>query len=154
MACGVIMLGWAAASRAKTPQDVADALHSLGILATFATGMCSAVWWHQSASLPDRPGRSAQQRVTDQRDATILNGAAATTTGLALIGGVYADLSWSSAEGMLAAAAFLLLLAMSGDEIWRAAGLSLRHGLRPRSVLAVIVLVLAAMIFVARRLIL
>ena len=152
-ACGIMLLGFAAASRAKDAQDLADGLHGLAILLTIATGMCSAVWWHQSAGLPDLPNRSEQQGVADQHDANVLNAAAATATGLALIGGVYTSLSWSSAEGLLAATAFLLLLAMSGSEIWLATGLSLRHGLRPRSALAVAVVVLASLIFVARRLI-
>ncbi len=148
-----MLLGFAAASRAKDAHDVADGLHGLAILLTIATGMCSAVWWHQSADLPNLPNRCEQQRLADQRDANVLNGAAATATGLALIGGVYTSLSWPSAEGSLAAAAFLLLLAMSGSEIWLATGLSLRHGLRPRSALAVAVVVLASLIFVVRRLI-
>ncbi len=47
---------------------------------------------------------------------------------------------------------FLVLLAMSMGELRTAALMSLRHGLRQRSALTAVVIVLAVLLFVARRL--
>ena len=151
-AAAVVLLGVLAGSRAGSPAEAADALRALGTLLTVVTGLFSAVWWHQSASLSARPRDSDAARPGTQEDADVLNGAAATATGLALLGGVYASLSWASPEAGLAGLAFVLLLAMSGGEIWLAAGLSLRQGLRPRSALALVILVLASLLFAVRRL--
>ena len=125
-ALAILLVAWLAASRARSSEDEADALRALGLLLTVVVGVFSAVWWHQSATLGD--DEAAEARET----AKALNGAAATATGLALIGSVFSSVAWSSAEGGLAAAAFLLLLAMSGGEIWGAASASFRyHGLTP-----------------------
>ena len=126
----------------------------MGTLLTVVTGLFSAVWWHQSATLPDRTGRSDQERLEDQHHANLLNAAAATSTGLALIGSVYSSQIWFSPEGTLAALAFLILVAMSGGEMWQAAEVSFRHGLRPRSALAITVLIVAGVMFIVRRLVL
>ena len=80
----------------------------------------------------------------------MLNGAAATATGLALIGGLFSNLRWNSAEGTLAAFSFLVLLGMSGSEVWNATALSRQRGLRPRSALLLLVLVLACLLYVVR----
>jgi hypothetical protein len=147
----VIMLGWMAVRRARAPLEAVEAIRNLGTLLTLVTGVLSAVWWHQSATLDDKASVSQELDGQRRRSANILNGAAATTTGLALIGGVFSGLSWSSPEGALAGLAFLLLLAMSGSEIWLAADLSLRSGLSPRSALSIFILVLAAFLFIVHR---
>ncbi len=139
--------------RARTPAAAIDALRSLGTLLTLATGILSAVWWHQSATLSGHPTRTAPAGSDRESEATVLNAAAATATGLALIGGVFSGLAWSSLEGSLAASTFLILLAMSGDELRNAAKLSVRQGLPPRSALAFLVLVAASLLFVFQRIV-
>ena len=134
------MLAWALA---RSPDEAAASMRALGTLSTVVTGLFSAVWWHQSATLAATAERAPESN--------LLNAAAATTTGLALIGGVFSNLDWRTPDGVLAGVAFLLLLAMSGDEICRAACRSMRQGLQPRSALAFMVLVIAVMLF-ARRL--
>jgi hypothetical protein len=47
-----------------------------------------------------------------------------------------------------------MLLAMSGSEMWDAASLSVREDLHPRSVFVCLVILLAGLLFVVRRLVL
>jgi hypothetical protein len=149
----ILLLGALAAGRARTAAEAADALRGLGTLLTVVAGIFSALWWHQSVSLSDQAGEEGLANSQQQKDANALNGAAATTTGLALIGSVFGNQSWTIIEGKLAGLAFLLLLAMSGSELWIAATLSFRQGFRPRSVLARLVLATAIVLFVLRYLI-
>ncbi len=138
----VAALGLLAWRLAPSPDEAADALRALGTLFTVVSGLFSAVWWHQSASLAAVAERAPESN--------LLNAAAATTTGLALISGVFSNSDCRTPEGMLAGLAFVLLLAMSGDEIRQAAARSVRQGLRPRSMLAFAVLVTAAILFARR----
>ena len=153
-AAAILLLGAASIYRAPTAAETAAASSSLGTLLAVVAGLFSAMWWHQSASVSDEAGDIHTSDCQQRNDASVLNAAAATTTGLALIASVFSTLAWSSLEGLLAGLTFLTLLAMSGREIWRAAALSFRQGLRPRSVLACVVLVLASALFVVRRLVL
>jgi hypothetical protein len=123
------------------------------MLITVVTGVLSAVWWHQSASLSDMPVEPGERNRQRRLEANLLNGAAATATGLAVIGGVFIRLPLPSPEGVLAALAFVLLLTLSGNEIWLAAILSLRQGLHARTVLAIAVMIMANVMFVVRRLV-
>jgi hypothetical protein len=153
-AAAILLLGALAAYRAPTPAEATAAWSSLGTLLTVVTGVLSALWWHQSASLSDQSAGSETMDRERQKDAAVLNAAAATATGLALMAGVFSNVSWTSPDGVLAGFAFLVLLAMSGSEIWGAAVLSFRLGLSPRSVFAGLVLLLAGLLFVVRRLVL
>jgi hypothetical protein len=143
LALGIVVVGTLAAARAGPGAERADALRSLGTLLTVVTGLFSAVWWHKAAAYADPPPGGADTAAQRQMDSNLLNAAAATTTGLALIGGVFSNLAWNTPEGMLAGSAFVLLLAMSGSEIHNAAVLSIHRGLRPRTVLSAVVLMLA-----------
>ena len=146
----VLLLGALAASGARSPEAVADALRALGTLMTLITGIFSAVWWHQSADLAnlladqDPPDRRLQQ------DSNTLNAAAATSTALALIAGVFTGLPWASLEGYLAAASFLSVFVLSSKELGGAIRLSVKQGFTPRSALGVLVLILAIGVFVYR----
>ena len=153
-ACAVALLGCAAALRAESGEGATEALRALGTLMTVVMGLFSALWWHQSATLPDRPSQSEREHLDNLRRSSLLNGAAATATGLALLGGVYSGLTWSTLEGAVAALAFLLLLGMSGAEMWLATRVSLRNGLTPRSALAFGILILSGFVFVVRHLVL
>lgn len=146
----VLLLGGLAWCRARSPADAVEALRGLATLLTVVTGVLSALWWHQSASLSDMPAETEERDRQRRSDANVLNGAAATATGLAVIGGVFTGLSPWSPEGVLAALSFVLLLAFSGDEIWLAAILSLRQGLHGRAAIAILVLVMASIMFVVR----
>ena len=150
VAVALVLLGALAVGRARTPGSAIEAVRALGTLLTVVTGLFSALWWHQSASLADSVPTSEITGPERQRSANLLNAAAATATGLALLGGVFSNLSWRTPEGALAGSAFLLLLAMSGNEIRGAAMLSFRQGLRPRSALAFLILLLASLLFVVR----
>ncbi len=147
LALGVALLGVLAAVRAPTPDAVAVALRDLGTLLTVVTGLFSALWWHRSTGDPTDMEHASLKL---QQELAALNRAAATTTGLALLGGVYTGLPWLTAGSALAAAAFLLLLGMSGREILLAGLLSFRGGLTPRATLAVVALTLASLLFVYR----
>ena len=148
LAASVCLLAWVAVERSPTPEAAADSLRALGMLMTLVTGAFSATWWHQSADLSNR---LADQELPDkdrQREANLLNGAAATSTALALIASVFSSLQWNSLEGRLAGASFLALLAISGGEIREAAAASMRQRLRARSMLGIAILVVATALFI------
>ena len=111
LAIAVVMLGGVAWRWARSPADAVEALRELSTLLTVITGVLSAVWWHQSASLSDMPVETEERNRQRRSDANVLNGAAATATGLAVIGGVFTSLPLPSPEAVLATLAFVVLLA-------------------------------------------
>ena len=148
LAAFVCLLGWVAIECSPTPEAAADSLRALGMLMTLVAGAFSAIWWHQSASLSNC---LADQDLPDkdrQREANLLNGAAATSTALALIASVFSSLQWNSLEGRLAGVSFLALLAISGGEVRKAAVASMRQRLHARSILGIAILVVATALFV------
>jgi hypothetical protein len=70
-----------------------------------------------------------------QKDANILNGAAATFTARALFSSVFASSPWKSTSSWLSGFGILLLLTMSGGEIRRAVPISLRQHLQLREII-------------------
>jgi len=149
-AAAMLVLGALATYRARSAAETTAAWSSLGTLMTVVTGLLSALWWHQSASLSEQFTGSHTTEGVQQKNAAVLNGAAATATGLALIAGVFSNLSWTSPEGVLAGFAFLMLLAMSGSEMWDAAVLSVRQGLHARSMFVCLMLIMAGLLFIVR----
>jgi hypothetical protein len=101
-AATMLLLGALATYRAHSAAEATAAWSSLGTLLTVVTGLLSALWWHQSASLSDQFTGSDTTDREEQKNAAVLNGAAATATGLALMAGVFSNLSWTSPEGALA----------------------------------------------------
>ncbi len=93
LAVAILLLGWLADARGRTPGDAAESLRALGLLLTVVTGLSSAMWWHQSASVSDLAAEGGPQARRHQKDANVLNGAAATTTGVALIGSVFSNVA-------------------------------------------------------------
>ena len=147
IALGVGLLGWLDIATAPTP-DAADAsIREFGTLLTVLFGLAAAVWWHQSAKISnelvdvDVPARQSQ------RDANILNAAAATFTGASVMCSVFVGSPWRSTGSWASAINVLLLLTMSGSELQQAVRISLRQRPELRGALAAVSVAIAAVAF-------
>ncbi len=124
-------LGWIAAAKVE-PWQADASMRTFGTLLTVFFGLVSAVWWNQSAKLSNRLLDQGVDSPQMQKDANILNGAAATFTALALIASVFAGSPWKSTSSWLCGFGILLLLTMSGGEIRCAVPISLSQHLQLR----------------------
>jgi hypothetical protein len=77
-------LGWLAVVGVER-QDAGASIRGFGTLLTVFFGLISAVWWNQSAKLSNRLIDQNPSPPQMQKDANILNGAAATFTALTLL---------------------------------------------------------------------
>lgn len=143
IAAAVGLLGWLDIATAPTP-DAADAsIWEFGTLLTVVFGLAAALWWNQSARLSDVDAPPSQS----QSDANALNSAAATFTAASLLSSVFASSPWRSTGSWLSGINVLLLLAMSGKELQRAARVSLRQRPEFRGVFAAVSFAIAAAAF-------
>ena len=102
-ALGIGALGWLEIAMARTP-DAADAsIREFGTLLTVLFGALAALWWNQSARLPNMHSDEDAPALQSQVDANILNGAAATFTVLSLFCSVFASSPWRSIGSSLSA---------------------------------------------------
>ena len=148
-ALGVGALGWLEIAIARTP-DAADAsIRQFGTLLTVLSGALAALWWNQSARLPDTRSDEAAPAFQSQVDANILNGAAATFTVLSLFCSVFASSPWGSAGSWLSAIGVLVVIASAGSDIRQAVPITLKRRplLREILVLALIAVGAAALIW-------
>ncbi len=135
-------------SAAGTDSSVRD----LATLLALVFGILSAVWWHQSADIANDVIERDQRDRQREKDANVLSGAAATATALALVASVFTGLPWPSPEATLCALGFLLLVAMSGDDIRHAGRISLRERLKLRALIGFAVLGILLALFLLHRL--
>ena len=148
-ALGVGALGWLEIAIARTP-DAADAsIRQFGTLLTVLSGALAALWWNQSARLPNTHSDEDAPAFQSQVDANILNGAAATFTVLSLFCSVFASSPWRSTGSWLSAIGVLVVLASAGNDIRQAVPITLRQRplLREIFVLALIAAGAAALIW-------
>ena len=147
----IAALGWLAVKGGFSSHSMEASIRDLATLLALAFGILSAVWWHQSANVANELIDAEQRDKGREKDANTLSGAAATATALALIASVFTGLPWPSSESWLCALGFLLLVAMSGDDIRQAARISMRERLRLRSILGFAVLGILLIVFVWHR---
>jgi len=148
-ALGVGALGWLEIAMARTP-DAADAsIREFGTLLTVVSGAIAALWWNQSARLPDTHSDEDAPAFQPQVDANILNGAAATFTVLSVFCSVFAGSPWRSMGSWLSAIGALVVLTFSGNDIRQAVRITLRQRplLREILLLALIAVGAAALIW-------
>ena len=146
-------MGMVALRGGFSSQSAGVSIRDLATLLALLFGILSAVWWHQSANIANDLIDIELRNRQRERDANTLSGAAATATALALIASVFTGLPWPSFESNLCAAGFLLLVAMSGDDIRCAACISTRERLRLRSLLGFLILATLLTAFLWSRLI-
>ena len=147
----VALLGVLAIKSGISSRSAADSARDLGFLLTLVFGITSAVWWHQSASLANELIDDAHPDKQRLKDSNTLSGAAATSTALALIASVFTSLPWRSAEGWLCVLGLLMMIAMSGDDIRHAIEISLKEGLKSRSIFGYSVIGILFIIFIWHR---
>ena len=148
-ALGIGALGWLEIAMARTP-DAADAsIREFGTLLTVLFGALAALWWNQSARLPNMHSDEDAPALQSQVDANILNGAAATFTVLSLFCSVFASSPWRSIGSSLSAIGALVVLTSAGNDIRQAVPITLKHRpmLREIFVLALIAVAAAACIW-------
>ncbi len=139
-------LGWFSAA-AVAPRQADASVRAFGTLLAVLFGIISAIWWNQSANLSNRMvDQDAPQQM--QKDANILNGAAATFTALALFASVFASSPWQSTSSWLCGLGILLLLTMSGGEIRRAVPISLQQRLQLREIIGLVGITAVSFIFI------
>jgi hypothetical protein len=130
IALAVGALGWLDIATVRT-WDAADAsIREFGTLLTVLSGSLAALWWNQSARLPSTSADEDAPAFQSQRDASILNGAAATFTVVSLFCSVFAGSPWGSMGSCISAIGVLILLTFAGSDIRQAIPISLR--LRPQ----------------------
>ncbi|WP_419759138.1 hypothetical protein [Acidisoma sp.] len=117
----------------------------LGLLLSVLFGFLSAIWWHQSADIAD--AATAEDRAL-QWAANRLSAAAATTTALSLVSGVFTSLPWRSDATWLSGLVLLTIIVMSGDDLRCATRISLNFGLRLRAVLGLSMVGLLLLVFI------
>jgi hypothetical protein len=140
-------LGWLAVA-SVAPQNADASIRAFGTLLAVLFGVVSAIWWNQSAQLSNRLIDQNQPALQRQRDANILNGAAATFTALALFASVFATSPWRSTSSRLCSLGILLLLTMSGGDIRQAVPISLRQHLQLREVIGLVGIAVVILTFI------
>ena len=139
-------LGWFAAA-SVAPRQADASVRAFGTLLAVLFGIISAIWWNQSANLSNRMlDQDVPQQM--QKDANILNGAAATFTALALFASVFASSPWKSTNSWLCGLGILLLLTMSGGEIRRAVPISLRQRMQLREIIGLVGITAVSVVFI------
>jgi hypothetical protein len=148
-AVGVGALGWVAIAIARTPNAADASIREFGTLLTVLSGAIAALWWNQSARLPDMNSGEDAPTFQSQMDANKLNGAAATFTVLSVFCSVFASSPWRSTGSWLSAIAVLVVLTFAGNDILQAVPITLRQrpALRELVVLALIAVGAAALIW-------
>jgi hypothetical protein len=140
-------LGWLAVT-SVAPRDADASVRAFGTLLTVLFGLVSAIWWNQSAKLSNRLMDQTPSPPQMQKDANILNGAAATFTALALFASIFASSPWKSTNSWLCGLGILLLLTMSGGEIRLAVPISLRQHLQLREVIGLVGITVVSLTFI------
>lgn len=125
IAAAVGALGWLEVELATTPAAADASIREFGTLLTVLFGALAALWWNQSARLPDTSCDSAA--APSEGDANILNAAAASFTVLSLFCSVFASSPWKSSGSWLSAIGVLVVLAFSGSDIRNAVPITLRR---------------------------
>lgn len=148
-ALGVVALGWLEIAMAQTPDAADVSIREYGTLLTVISGAIAALWWNQSARLPNTHSDEDAPAFQSQLDANILNGAAATFTVLSVFCSVFAGSPWRSTGSWLSASGVLVVLASSGNDIRQAAAITLKQRplLREILVLALIAVGAASLIW-------
>jgi hypothetical protein len=148
-ALGVGALGWLEVELARTPEAADASIREFGTLLTVLFGALAALWWNQSARLPDLLSDEDAHASQLQGAANILNGAAATFTVLSLFCSVFASSPWRSPGSWLSAIGILVVLTFAGSDIRQAVPITLRQRplLREIFVLALIVVAAAALLW-------
>ena len=146
-ALGVGALGWLEIAIARTPEAADASIREFGTLLTILFGALAALWWNQSARLPNTHSDEVAPAFQSQADANILNGAAATFTVLSLFCSVFASSPWRSTGSLLSAIGVLVVLTFAGKDIRQAVPITLRQRplLREIFVLALIAVGAAAL---------
>ena len=143
-ALGVGILGWLDVELARTP-DAADAsIREFGTLLTVLFGALAALWWNQSARLPNMPSDEAAPASQSPVDANILNGAAATFTVLSVFCSVFAGSPWRTPGSWLSAIGVLAVVTFAGGDIRHAVPITLRQRPLLREILMLMLIVVAA----------
>ena len=144
LALGICTLGWLELELARTP-DAADAsIREFGTLLTVLFGALAALWWNQSARLPNSHSDESAPAFQSQVDANILNGAAATLTVLSLFCSVFASSPWKSTGSLLSAIGVLAVVTFAGGDIRHAVPITLRQRPLLREILMLMLIVVAA----------
>ena len=124
-ALGVVALGWLELATAPSP-DAADAsIREFGTLLTVVSGSIAALWWNQSARLPDTKPDRKETGQGPEMDSSSLHAAAATF--LSVFCSVFAGSPWRSTGSWLSAIAALVELACAGNDVLRAVPITLRQ---------------------------
>jgi hypothetical protein len=146
-ALGVGALGWLEVTMAGSLEAVDVSIREYGTLLTVLFGAVAALWWNQSARLPNT--QSDETRPESKADGNILNGAAATFTVLSVFCSVFAGSPWRSAGSLLSAMGVLVVLAFAGSDIRQAVPITLRQRplLREIFVVALITVGAAALLW-------
>ncbi len=148
----IALLGLVAVKGGFSSAGADTSLRDLATLLALVFGILSAVWWHQSADIANDVIDHAEHDRRREKDANVLSGAAATATALALVASVFTSLPWPSSGATLCALGFLLLVAMSGDDIRHAGRISLREHLGLRAVIGFAALGILLAVFLLHRL--
>jgi len=144
MALAICTLGLLELELAGTP-DAADAsIREFGTLLTVLFGALAALWWNQSARLPNSHSDESAAASQSQVDANILNGAAATVTVLSLFCSVFASWPWKSTGSILSAIGVLVIVTFAGGDIRHAVPITLRQRPLLREILMLMLIVVAA----------
>jgi hypothetical protein len=154
-AAAVGALGWLEVELATTPAAADTSIREFGTLITVIFGALAALWWNQSARLPDTscaqsarlPDTSCDESSAaspSEGDANILNAAAASFTVLSLFCSVFASSPWKSSGSWLSAIGVLVVLASSGSDIRNAVPITLRRRPLVREILVLALIALGA----------
>jgi len=140
----VAVLGWLELELAHTAEAADASIRELGTLMTVVFGALAALWWNQSARLPEAQPDRTGSTSSSQADANVLNGAAASFTALSLFCSVFAGSAWGSTGSWVSATAVLVGLVSSGGDIRRAVPISVRQPPLLREVLILALIALGA----------
>ncbi|MBE7211285.1 MAG: hypothetical protein INR65_09730 [Gluconacetobacter diazotrophicus] len=152
--------GWASVTLGVPPDRVGVAAHNLGLALTMVFGILAATWWRLAAVLANRvldldaveaEPDAARHSAAMVRDGNTLNACAATATALGLIASGFISVPWGGPGAWASVGAFLLVLAVWGDDLHQAAGISAREHLGPRSLMSLVLVVVALLIFACNR---
>jgi len=143
-ALAVIALGWLDIVTAPTPGAVDGSIREFGTLLTVLFGGLAALWWNQSARLPDPSLEEDTSAFQSHNGANILNGAAATFTAGSLFCSAFAGSPWKSTGSWISAVGVITLLLFAGSEIRLAVAFSLTLCPKVREIFVTGLIALAA----------
>jgi hypothetical protein len=143
-AAAVAALGWLEVELATTPAAADASIREFGTLITVIFGALAALWWNQSARLPETSCDESSTAAPSEGDANILNAAAASFTVLSLFCSVFASSPWKSSGSWLSAIGVLVVLASSGSDIRNAVPITLRRRPWVREILVLALIAMGA----------